>query len=83
MTTTEGFAASEHALSGLIGHESVSDWRVIDQETVNRYAEVSGDGEDEWRGHAALPVCVSASTHIEKPTAGIGSDAPSRVSRPS
>lgn len=49
MTNTDGTAGSGiEALSGLVGRESVSSWRVIDQETVDRYAVVSGDGEGEW-----------------------------------
>ena len=35
-------------LGHLVGQENVSSWRVIDQETVSRYAAVSGDGEGEW-----------------------------------
>ncbi|NMG39712.1 dehydratase [Chelativorans sp. ZYF759] len=35
-------------LNALLGQEYVSPWRVIDQETVNHYAVVSGDGEGEW-----------------------------------
>jgi acyl dehydratase len=35
-------------LNGLIGREAVSGWRVIDQDAVDRYAAVSGDGEGEW-----------------------------------
>lgn len=48
MTSTSTAADGAHHLHGLIGQESVSDWRIIDQETVDRYAEVSGDGEGEW-----------------------------------
>lgn len=49
MTNTEGKAGSGiEALNRLVGRESVSSWRVIDQETVDRYAAVSGDGEGEW-----------------------------------
>ncbi len=35
-------------LNGLVGKEAVSSWRVIDQDAVDRYADVSGDGEGEW-----------------------------------
>lgn len=48
MTTTLGTADGARHLHDLIGQESVSDWRIIDQETVDRYAVVSGDGEGEW-----------------------------------
>lgn len=35
-------------LDGLIGQEGVSSWQVIDQDMVNQYVAVSGDGKDEW-----------------------------------
>src|SRR6478735_598463 len=42
---------------------------------------LGGDGENEGRGHdalpRALPICVSVSTQTENPTAGIGVAAPS------
>lgn len=41
-------AEAQRALNGLIGHESFTTWRAIDQETVNIYAAASGDGEGEW-----------------------------------
>ena len=48
------------------------------------------NGENEWRGHAALPLaaglrpaCVKDSTQIENPTAGIGTAEPSWVISPS
>ena len=44
---TGTLAAACH-LHDLIGLENVSDWRTIDQETVDRYAVVTGDGEGEW-----------------------------------
>ena len=49
-----------------------------------------GNGENEWRGHDALPLaaglrpaCVKHSTQIENPTAGIGVAEPSWVISPS
>ncbi|CAG0959626.1 3-hydroxybutyryl-CoA dehydratase [Rhizobiaceae bacterium] len=48
MMNTQRGAESLRQLSSFVGQESVSSWRVIDQETVNQYAEVSGDGEGEW-----------------------------------
>ena len=48
MTNTQRAAESLRQLSGLVGRESVSPWRVIDQETVNQYAAASGDGLGEW-----------------------------------
>src|SRR5690606_3611963 len=48
MTTPVAAAEGARNMHELIGQESVSDWRVIDQETVDRYAVVSGDGEGEW-----------------------------------
>ncbi|MGI6853969.1 MaoC/PaaZ C-terminal domain-containing protein [Mesorhizobium sp. 1B3] len=47
-TSTQDAPESARRLNDLIGQESVSEWRVIDQETVDRYAAVSGDGEGEW-----------------------------------
>ena len=41
-------AASQADLSDLVGRESFTTWRVIDQEAVNTYATASGDGEGEW-----------------------------------
>ena len=46
--TENGAGAGLRILNGLVGKEAVSSWRVIDQDTVNRYADVSGDGEGEW-----------------------------------
>lgn len=46
--TESGAGAGLGILNGLVGKEAVSSWRVIDQDTVNRYADVSGDGEGEW-----------------------------------
>ena len=48
MTSTPAAPEGARHLHDLIGQESVSDWRIIDQETVDRYAAVSGDGEGEW-----------------------------------
>jgi len=49
MTMSTQYAAESLCrLNGLVGQESVSSWRTIDQETVNQYAAVSGDGEGEW-----------------------------------
>jgi len=31
-----------------VGHEGLSEWHVITQEMVDRYAALSGDGEGEW-----------------------------------
>ena len=47
-TSTQDAPESACRLNDLIGQESVSEWRVIEQETVDRYAAVSGDGEGEW-----------------------------------
>ena len=44
----EGIDGGAHRLDHLVGQESLSSWQVIDQDTVNRYAAASGDGEDEW-----------------------------------
>lgn len=46
--TESGAGAGLGILNGLVGKEAVSSWRVIDQDTVNQYAVVSGDGEGEW-----------------------------------
>lgn len=49
MTDTHGGAGNgRRGLDELVGRECLSSWRVIDQETVDRYAVVSGDGEGEW-----------------------------------
>jgi acyl dehydratase len=48
MANTDSGTGGPRSLNEMIGRESVSSWRVIDQETVNRYAAVSGDGEGEW-----------------------------------
>ena len=51
-------------------------------------AALGGNGEDEGRGHDALPrgglpICVRVSIQTENPTAGIGVAAPSWVISPS
>ena len=49
-------------------------------------ASLGRDGENERVAHDALPflpACTSASTQIEKPTAGIGVTEPSCVIKPS
>lgn len=43
-----GDMTADGRLAELAGREGISPWRVIDQQTVDRYAVLSGDGEGEW-----------------------------------